>query len=301
MRHAVLHLRHSKTKVVIPMAKRFELHLEGMDAPEGLMDADHLVEIVKCLRDLATRIGRIETKSAERGRPNRNLDRVARLRIGLERGSTTIVAERNVADGALIDLPDEEEADRKFAEIMEGIGADSRPSWVTDSIADAAGDLVNALQKTAPKVELKIDGVSKRTFETSAIHRETWRRLTAAATADEITFTGRLFAVNLHTHRLQVQDDVGNQVSRPKVPNDSAVGKLIGSYVTVTGVPDVDLQGKLINISEASIEPAPDPVGQQVRASVDVDEILASAPGPTLGGIAGLTDVEVEAFFEAIG
>ena len=91
------------------MAKRFELHLLGMDEPEGLIDADRLVEIVGSLQAIATRLSRIETDSARKGRPSKNVARVASLRIGLEKGSTTIIAERDVPEGALeFDLPDEE-------------------------------------------------------------------------------------------------------------------------------------------------------------------------------------------------
>lgn len=285
------------------MAKRFELHLEGMDAPDGLIDADRLVEIVKSLQEMATRLGRIETDSAGRGRPSRNLDRVASLRIGLEKGSTTVVAERDGSQDALdLDLPDEEAVDRRFAELIESIGADQRPDWVTDSLASTADDLVAALQKTAPKVELKVDGVSKKTFETKEIHRDTWKPLAPSQPETEITFTGRLFAVNLNTHRLQVQDDVGNQVALPKVLNDAEIGKLVGAYVTVKGAPEVDPQGKLTHINDASVELTPDPLGgQQVRTSIPLDKTLASAPGPTPGGIAGLTDAEIAAFLEAIG
>ncbi len=285
------------------MAKRFELHLEGMDAPEGLIDAGRLVEIVKSLQEIARRLGRIETDSAHTGRPNRHLDRVASLRIGLAAGSTTIIAERDVGQGALeLDLSDEEAVDRRFGELIESIGADQRPDWVTDSQASTADDLVAALQRTAPKVELKIDGVSKKTFETQAIHRETWRGSTPARSEDEVTFTGRLFAVNLNTHRLQVQDDVGNQVALPKVLNDVEVGKLVGAYVRVTGAPEVDPEGRLTHINDATVELARDPLGgQQDRAKASLEEILASAPGPTLGGIAGLTDSEVAAYLEAIG
>lgn len=285
------------------MTKRFELHLEGMDAPEGLIDAGRLVEIVKSLQEMATRLGRIETGSALKGRPSKTLDRVASLRIGLEKGSTTIIAERDVVQGTLeLDLPDEEAVDHRFAELIESIGADQRPDWVTDSLASTAGDLVAALQRTAPKVELKVDGVSKKAFETRAIHRETWRASVSGQPGEKVTFTGRLFAVNLNTHRLQVQDDVGNQVALPKVLNDAEVGKLVGAYVTVAGTPRADLTGRLTHISDASVELAPDPLGgQHVRLSVSMEEILASAPGPTPGGIAGLTHAEAQAFLEAIG
>lgn len=290
-------------EVVIPMARRFELHLEGMDVPDGLIDADRLVEIVKSLQEMATRLGRIETDAAQKGRPSKNLDRVAGLRIGLEKGSTVVVAERDGSRELLdLDLSDEEAVDRRFSELIEHIGADQRPEWVTDPIASTVEDLVNALQKTAPRVEFMVDGVSRKTFETKSIHRETWKPLAPPQPMTEVTFTGRLFAVNLNTHRLQVQDDVGNQVGLPRVPNDAEIGKLVGAYVTVTGTPEVDAQGQLKHINEASIQLAPDPLGgQAVRASTSLEEILSTAPGPAPGGISGLTDDEVEAFLAAVG
>lgn len=288
-------------KGVVPMPKRFELHLVDMDAPEGLIDADRLVEIVTSLQEMATRLGRLETNSALRGRPPRGLDRVAALRIGLQGGSTTIIAERVTGHGAFeFDMHDEESVDRRFAELIESVGSDQRPDWVTGSLASSADDLVAALKRTAPIVELKVDGVSRKTFKTEAIHRETWKATPPQDTEAEVTFTGRLFAVNLLTHRLQVQDDAGHQVALPRVSDDLEAGRLVGQYVTVTGTPQVASNGQLTQISGAAVSLAPDPIGdQRVAAGVSLAEILAGAPGPTPGGIPGLTDAEIEAFLEA--
>ncbi len=288
--------------MVIPVAKRFELHLDGMDTPEGFIDADRLVEIVGSMQEMATRLGRFETESAARGRPSRDLERVATLRIGLEKGSTTIIAERDSGAGALaFDLSDEEAVDRRFAELIDSVGADERPVWVSDLLARAAGKLVAALKQTAPSVEFKVDGEVRRTFKTKAIHRDTWNPATEDEPSHEVTFTGRLFAVNLHSHRLQVEDDIGTQVALLKVPNDREVGRFVGQYVTVTGVPGLDGNGRLTQINDADVVLATDPVGdQRVIPSISLTDILASAPGPTPGGIPGLTDTEVEAFLKAM-
>lgn len=282
------------------MPRRFELHLVDMSAPEGLIDADRLVEIVTSLQEMATRLGRLETGSAVRGRPSGGLDRVAGLRIGLQGGSTTIIAERDTATGAFeFDMRDEESVDRRFAELIEAVGADQRPDWVTDSLASSADGLVAALKRTAPLVELKVDGVSRKTFRTETIHRETWKTSPQQEARAEITFTGRLFAVNLHTHRLQVQDDAGHQVALPKVTDDLEAGRLVGRYVTVMGTPEMGGDGRLSQISDAVVSVAPDPIGEdRIPARVSLEKILARAPGPTPGGIPGLTDTEIEAFLE---
>lgn len=36
----------------------FEFHLKGASAPEGQLDADHLLAIVSSLKEIATKIGR---------------------------------------------------------------------------------------------------------------------------------------------------------------------------------------------------------------------------------------------------
>lgn len=284
------------------MAKRFELHLLGMDTPEGFIDADRLIEIVTSLQEMSTRLGRMELDAARMGRPSKHVDRVASLRISLATGSTTIIAERDLGPATLgIDLPDEEAVDRRFSELIDSIGADLRPEWVTDSLASTASDLVSALQRTAPTVEFTVSGVSRRVFETGHIHRETWKGSAPTRSDAEITFTGRLFYVDLSTHRLQVEDDAGNRVSLPNVRNDLEVGKFVGAYVTVLGTPEVDATGRLSRIAGASVALSPDPLGsQRVHPSVPLDDILGSAPGPRPGGIADLTDAEVDAFLRAI-
>lgn len=284
------------------MTTRFELHLVGMDVPEGLIDADRLVEIVRSLQDMATRLGRLETTSAQTGRPSRELDRVATLRIGLERGSTTIIAERHGDPDALsFGLPDEESVDRRFGELIASIGADRRPDWVTDSVARAAEGLVTALMKTAPRVEFTTMGVQRAVIETGSIHRETWGALASESGDERVSFTGRLFHVNLNTHRLEVQDDVGHTVALPEVSDDAEVGKLLGCHVTVTGAPLKDRNGKLAQIAGASVELAPD-IGLRWREmpAAPIEEILRAGSGPKPGGIPELTEDEIEAFLDAI-
>lgn len=162
-------------------------------------------------------------------------------------------------DALDLDLADEQAFDEKFAALVESIALDQRPTWVGDSLPRAAADLTAALQKAAPEVEFKVAGQVRRRFKTEAIHRETWR-ITPTQSPDSITFTGRLYAVNLNTHRLRVQDDVGNQVALPGVAKDTEASKLIGTYVTVTGAPGLDATGRLASIRDATVAPAADPL-----------------------------------------
>lgn len=286
----------------IKTTTQFEFRLIGASSPDGELEAEQLLAIVTSLKEIATRIGRVHTDAEPVGRAPKRTQRVARLTIGLAPGSTTVLARRTGAGDALeFDLADEQAFDEKFAALIESIGLDQRPSWVGDSLSLAAADLTVALQQTAPEVEFKVAGKVRRRFMTGETHRETWR-IDPPSSPDLITFAGRLYAVNLHTHRLQVQDDVGHQVALPKVSNDGEVSRLIGSYVTVTGGPEHDARGRLTHIRDAVVDPAPDPLGGVVvPAAVSLNEILASAPGIEPGGIEGLSDAEFDSFFAAMG
>lgn len=284
------------------MSTQFEFRLLGGEAPHGELEADHLLAIVTSLTEIATKLGRVETDAEPLGRVPKRTRRVAKLTIGLAPGSTSVLARRAGAgaDALEFDLADERAFDEKFAALVESIAADERPGWVGDSLSLAAANLVIALRQAAPEVEFKVADAVRRTFRTAETHRETWR-VESRSSPDAITFAGRLYAVNLNTHRLQVQDDVGNQVALPRVSNDAEVSRLIGNYVMVTGAPERDLRGRLTHIHDAAVVAAPDPVGgSAVPSAVSLDEILASAPGPDLDGGIDLTDEEFTAFLEAV-
>jgi hypothetical protein len=158
------------------MSAEFEFHLKGANAPEGQLDADHLLAIVSSLKEVATKIGRAETAAEPVGRPPARVQRVARLLIGLAPGTTTVLARRvGAGDGALdFDLPDEQAFDERFQALVESIADDDRPSWVSDSLSIAAEGLAGALQQAAREVELKVSGQPRRSFRSADIHRETW-------------------------------------------------------------------------------------------------------------------------------
>jgi hypothetical protein len=284
------------------MSTQFELRLIGGDAPQGQINVDDVVGILQKLQELATKIGRVETEAADRGRPSKQVERVARLRlVGLTGGSTVIQVERVDEDGTLdFDLDHESGFDVRFAAIIEAIGADERPLELSDTIAETTADLVAVLQRAAPEIEFSWGGVVRRTFRTAETHRETWKPAPAAQSSESVTIVGRLYAVNLKTHRLKVQDDVGNEFALPRVENDSLVGHLLGRYVTATGSPERDSRGHLSEIRDAVIEAVPGlDVAAGLRGPVSLDEILA-VPGPIAGGLPGLTDDEAIAFHQAL-
>lgn len=288
------------------MATQFEFRLIDGNAPEGELEADQLIAIVQSLKEIATKLGRAETDAEAVGRPSKRTQRVAKLSIGLAPGSTKVLVRRaEIDEGALpIELDEERAFDEKFQAIVESIAVDERPGWVTDTLAIAAGKLRAALEDAAPTVEFRAGEQVRRTFKTTDTHKETWHAIDLQPEAETVAFVGRLRAVNLDTHRLQVTDDVGNRVALPNVVNDAAVGRLLGDYVTVVGTPERDSKGRLSQIHEAIVEAAPllpAGVGLGVPEPVSLEDVLASAPGPNFGGIHDLTDDEADAFLDALG
>lgn len=285
------------------MSKQFELRLVGASSPDGELDADDLLAIVKGLKEIATKLGRDETDAEPLGRPSKRTKSVARLTIGLAPGSTKVLVRRADASETLdFDLLEEENFDDKFEALVLAIAKDERPNWVHDSLATAAGDLRLALERAAPVVELSVNQKPLQTFETSTTNRSTWSGQDAKDSDEILAFIGTLRAVNLDTHRLQVTDDVGNRVALPEVADDTKVGRLLGKYVKVVGAPERDSRGKVVQLMGASINAAPVVNGiPESLEPVSLDDLLLRAPGPELGGIPNLSDKEADDFLRAIG
>ena len=285
------------------MAKQFEFRLIDGTAPSGQLEADDLLALVQSLKEVATKLGRDETEAEPVGRPSKRTQRLARLNVGLAPGSTRVLLQRTAAgDDALdFDLEEERSFDERFEAIVSSIAADTRPEWASGPLATAAGKLRAALAHAAPQVEFTVDGRVSQWFATAETHKRTWL---ADDSSDEETvrFVGRLRAVNLDSHRLQVTDDVGNRVALVDVEEDAQAGRLLGGYVTVVGSPERDSKGRLSHIHRPAIDAAPAPPGSAgVRKTVPLDEILSRAEGPIPGGIRDLTGDEAAAFLEAIG
>ncbi len=296
-------VRMRPSEKVIAVTTQFEFRLKGVTAPEGELDANDLIALVMGLKAVAMSIGRGETDADRLGRAPSRVHRVADLVIGLAPGSTKLLVRRAGAgaDALDFDLADEEGFDATFQKLVESIGLDHRPDWVSDSLSNAAGELVSALRRAAPEVEFKADGLTVQTFDTAALRPETWQVATGVST-ELRTFIGRLYSANLHTHRFQVEDDAGNQVALPDVADDSGLGPLLGRYVTVTGSPEADAGGQLKRLLNARIVALPEAVAETgVPDPVSLGDILAAASGIESGGIDGVSDDEADAFFAAIG
>jgi len=110
---------------------------------------------------------------------------------------------------------------------------------------------------------------------------------------------GRLEKVDLRSHEFRVRDDVGNAVILKHVADADDAAQHVGQWVLATGSA-VLVSGRLDALEDACVSPFDDPARPFLRAvATDVDELLASAPGPDPDGGLDLTDGEYAAFIKA--
>lgn len=283
------------------MPMQFDFHLIGANAPEGELPAEQLLELVESVKELATKIGRVETRAEPVGRAPRRTLQVARLSIGLTAGSTTVRVRRaGVVDALDFESEEEQTIDADFMAVIEAVARNERPGWIGDSIARAAAHVVNALQASAQQVQFVVDGVTRAEFSTAAVDRSVWQAPLRAGN-QEMTFVGRLYSANLRTHRFAIQDALGARLELPAVNDDDFAGALLGREVVAVGMPEYDEFGLLVALRHAAITLAPPAIKDGgVPGAVPLERILGSSTGADGETGIELTDEEFASFLNAV-
>ncbi|MDQ6521971.1 hypothetical protein RB608_00080 [Nocardioides sp. LHD-245] len=281
------------------MTKDLELRLIDAPVPAGEVVVKDLAALTTALQELTTRIGRDVVNTPGPGRTMRFMEEFAELRLrAIEPGSTVLRFAKGPADRLDVDLEQHRMAEGRFWEIVEAIRADSRPAWVTDLIAESAGKFVAALRDAAPRASLSDADRRSVEIESSEIHVETWttpRELTDTV----VTARGRLEKVDLRTHEFRVRDDVGHAVDLKHVDDDLPAAHLVGQWVLATGRA-VLVSGRLVALDDVTVERLDDPARVfEDHEEMDLDEILASAPGPDPRGGIDLSEDEFVSFLKA--
>ena len=282
------------------MTRRFDVRLIGSRAPEGEFEADVLLGLVESLKEVALKIGRVETMAHRVGRVPYRTRRVARLMVGLAPGSTTVRVHR-AGTPDMLDFESVEETafDDTFAILLESIIRNDRPRWVGDPLALATAHLIDVLQLAAPEVEFAVDGSIRGSVATIALRRDLWHPPRRRG-ADVVEVTGRLYSANLHTHRFRLEDAAGSRIDLSSVVDGSAAARLLDATVVAAGVPEYDSDGELVSIRNASISAAAVTASALVLSAAPIEQILASAPGPDQERGLDLSDGDFESFLRAV-
>lgn len=282
------------------MTKDLELRLIDAPVPDGEVVVKDLAALTTALQELTTRIGREVVNTPGPGRTMRYMEEFAELRLrAVESGSTVLRFSKGPVDKLDVDLEQHEIADQRFWEIIEAIRDDERPAWATDLIAESAAKLVVALREATPRAELSDSAHAAIEIRSTAIHAETWT-IRRVVTDTVMTAKGRLEKVDLRSHEFRVRDDVGHAVDLKHVEDDLPAAHLVGQWVLATGLGVLAASGRLVALDDVSITSLDDPAAELEDVDVlNLDEILASAPGPDPNGGIDLSDEEFSTFLTA--
>lgn len=278
------------------MSSEVELTLEGASSPAGEIRLADLAALAQSLQELSLRIGRAFVDAEGPGRTPRAIEDLSQLRLrGIDKGSTRLTLARGPAGALDLELAESAALDRRFWEVIEAVGKDERPGWVTDLVADSAASFVEAVQSAAPTVEVIMSRYEPVRIRTQEIHPETWMREGPTADQETVVVTGRLEAVDLRSGRFRVVDDVAHRIGLDDVPEAEAVAHLINHRVRVVGSGIVGRDGQLKAVRQPTIIQESLPSSWFHRERADLTAELAK-PGPTFGEGVELTDEEYAEF-----
>ena len=281
------------------MTRDLELRLVDAPVPNGEIIVKDLAALTTALQELSTRIGRDVMNTRGPGRTKQFMEEFAQLRLrGIESGSTILKFSKGPTDKLDVDLREEKAAGDRFWEIVKAIKEDRRPDWATDLIAESAAKLVTALRDAAPKAVLSDSTHSGVQIESARIHVGTWT--TKRVQIDtQMEARGRLEKVDIRSHEFRVRDDVGQSVDLKHVVDDLDAAQHVGKWVIAVG--DGIMTGaRLAALDNVSITLVDDPASALMGDEVlTLDQILESAPGPSLSGGIELAEDELAAFLEA--
>ncbi len=288
-------------KGVIAMTREFELQLLDATAPTGEISVKDLAALATALQELITRISRDVVQSPGPGRSKQYVEEFAQLRLSEIRGGSTVLQfVSGPTDTLDIDLTEQQLTDDRFWDVLTAIGADRKPPWVTDLVAESAMKLVNALTAAAPRAVFSSSAWGRIEIRSATVHVETWAP-SVKQQEGVAQVHGRLEKVDLRSHEFRVRDDVGFSVDLKHVIDDADAARLVGRWVMAEGDATSNSEGRVVVLEHARVHEVVDPGAPYVgRYVVPVEEILESAPGPDPYGGIDLTDDEMAAFLRAI-
>jgi hypothetical protein len=293
------------------------LRLLGGQYPAGEIPLSDLGAVAECGQRLASRLARAEES---RGGPGRSPDRLAEaIRLmftGIEAGSTQLLIAGPPRELQLDLGPmGEETVERVFLQLTDGLNAAASGSELPNGYDDlsrrALADWLDALAQTAPEVEVVCqvggrDPLTVRLYPASA--RASVQEPPSSQAPPAISVEGVLYAVNLHTGRYRIEDDMGSAIDLvTSLFTNEQIAPLLGERVAASGSAVYDDTGRIKEVDATTIAPAPGIEGldpSRFWRAVEMEELLKdSNPVESWDEllIPGLSVEEGDAFLRALG
>jgi hypothetical protein len=301
-----------------PERSMIRLRLLGGAYPDGEIPLANLALIADCAQRLATRLVRAEEGRGGPGRsPNRLAEGVRLMFVGIEPGTTQLLIAGPSGEPTL-DLGHlgEEAIERAFGQIVDGLDAAASGHPLPDGYDDLSRrglvDWIDALAQAAPEVEVE-GRVGARQPKTVRMRpRDAMASLQGAPmpppTSPTITVEGVLYAVNLHTGRYRIEDDMGSSIDLvASMFTSQQVAPLLGERVAAGGTAKYDDAGRIKELHATTLTAAAEIEGidaAHFERAIELDELLADAE-PLISidelAIPDLTEEEIGAFVRSLG
>ena len=277
------------------------LRLSSTNVPPGEIALSDLASIADALQLLATRIGRQLVGQTGPGRTAGGAERATRPTLsGITEGSTRLQVTAGAADTLDVDDPFEEQVLDRLWEVFGGLESDVPPDWAKAAVAQAAIEFVGSVGAAARKCEFTgRRGQRERgpvAIRPQKVNREAWTTLIAdPELVPQAGVTGDLDLVDLRTRKFRVRDAVGNDVVLEDVGNTAEAATLVGQRVRAVGTGVRGARGQIVKIVEPHVSDAAMPSEWLHRGPADLISVFATQSAPSLDGVAGVDDAELEA------
>lgn len=277
------------------------LRLSGTDVPPGEITLGDLSSIAGALQLLATRIGRQLVGQTGPGRTAGGAERATRLTLtGISAGSTRLQVTAGAADTLGLHDPFEEQVMDRLWEVFGGLESDVPPAWTTAPVAQAALEFVGSVGAAAGKCEFTGHrgqrARGRLTVWPAKIHRDAWTMLVAEPElVPQAGVTGDLDLVDLRTRKFRVRDAVGNDVVLEDVGNAAEAAALVGQRVRAVGTGVRGARGQITKLVEPHVSDAAIPAEWLDRGPADLASLFGTRSAPSLDGVPGVDDAELEA------
>ncbi len=305
------------------MAERRRSHLAvrllGGQQRDGEIPLADLARIATETQLLVRRLARSITDRGGPGRTPTHLEEQSQLLlVGIHDGSTVleIAGPELEAQLDLGTLPPDA-GSQALAAFLDGVDALAHGHPLPDPFDDIASrsmdNWLGALASAASEFEIDAEAAERewhlpRTSLESA--REVLVQSRAAATGlppDSRVVEGILYAVNLHTGRYSIEDDIGHVITlETSIFTSEDIAPLLGRRVRAEGVPRYDDAGRLQVVEATQLSPGPEIEGfdnEGFWRHVELEELLHDhQPLESMEELAipGLTEEEIAEFIKAI-
>lgn len=185
-------------------------------------------------------------------------------------------------------------------EVFGGLESGVPPDWATASVAQAAIAFVGSVGAAARKCEFtgrrgqRVRG--RVAVRPQKVSRDAWTRLPAEPElVPQIGVTCDLDLVDLRTRKFRVRDAVGNDVFLEDVGNAAEAGALVGRRVRAVGTGVRGARGQITKLVEPHVSDADMPAAWLDRRPATLDSIFPARSAPSLDGVPGVDEAELEA------